>query len=108
MHHSLGGRFAIRSGRWKAVFASGSGGGFSEPSISALFASGSGKAHANPPWDAEHPLGQLYDLSADPGETVNRWSAEPAVVATLYDRLREICRDESSGLPFGVPVGRGG
>jgi arylsulfatase A-like enzyme len=108
VHHSLGGRFAIRSGRWKAVFASGSGGGFSEPSISALFASGSGKAHANPPWDAEHPLGQLYDLSADPGETVNRWSTEPAVVATLYDRLREICRDESSGLPFGVPVGRGG
>jgi arylsulfatase A len=104
VHHSLGGRFAIRAGRWKAVFAAGSGGGFSEPSIEALFASGSGKAHANPPWDASHPEGQLYDVAADPGETVNLWSSSPHVVAALYATLQDICRDETSGLPFGVPI----
>ncbi|MEV4539494.1 arylsulfatase [Asanoa sp. NPDC049518] len=104
VHHSLGGRFALRSGRWKAVFASGSGGGFSEPSIDALFASGSGKAHDNPPWDADHPTGQLYDVAADPGETTDRWAAEPEVVAALYDQLRAICRDETSGFPFDVKV----
>ncbi|MDG4825567.1 arylsulfatase [Asanoa sp. WMMD1127] len=104
VHHSLGGRFALRAGRWKAVFAEGSGGGFSEPSIDALFASGSGKAHANPPWDADHPTGQLYDVHADPFETTDRWADEPEVVAGLYDQLREICRDESSGLPFDVKV----
>lgn len=102
VHHSLGGRFAIRQGSWKAIFAAGSGGGFSEPSISALFGSGSGKAHANPSWDAEHPAGQLYDLAADPGETVNLWDAELAKVNELYAVLQGICRDESSGLPFGV------
>jgi arylsulfatase A len=109
VHHSLGGRFALRAGRWKAVFAAGSGGGFSEPSIGALFASGSGKAHANPPWDADHPEGQLYDLDADPHETVNRWHDEPATVAALYATLQGICRDQTSGLPFGVPLraGRG-
>jgi len=105
VHHSLGGRFAIRSGRWKAVFAPGSGGGFSEPSIDALFRSGSGRAHANPPWDATHPQGQLYDLTADPGEAANLWDERPEVVAALYAALREVCRDESSGLPFDVPVG---
>jgi arylsulfatase A-like enzyme len=106
VHHSLGGRFALRSGRWKAIFAAGSGGGFSEPSITALFSSGSGKAHANPPWDAEHPDGQLYDLVSDPGETLSRWHDEPAAVARLYATAQAICRDESSGLPFGVPVDR--
>ena len=105
VHHSLGGRFAIRSGTWKAIFAAGSGGGFSEPSITSLFSSGSGRAHANPPWDAGHPDGQLYDLLADPGETRNRWHDEPAVVADLYATLRGICRHESNGLPFDVPIG---
>ena len=104
VHHSLGGRFAIRSGRWKAVFAPGSGGGFSEPSIGSLFSSGSGKAHANPPWNAAHPDGQPFDLVAEPGETDNRWHAEPAVVADLYATLRAICREESNGLPFDVPI----
>ncbi|GAA2364766.1 arylsulfatase [Catellatospora methionotrophica] len=105
VHHSLGGRFAIRRGPWKAIFAEGSGGGFSEPSISALFSSGSGKAHANPPWDRDHPQGQLYDVAADPGETVNLWHDRPEVVADLYQALRDICGDASSGLPFDVVTG---
>jgi arylsulfatase A len=104
VHHSLGGRFALRSGHWKAIFCLGSGGGFSEPSISDLFATGTGKAHTAQPFDAAHPDGQLYDMAADPYETTNLWDREPAVVAALYDTLRGICRDESSGLPFDVRV----
>jgi arylsulfatase A-like enzyme len=104
VHHSLAGRFAVRRGRWKALFADGPGGGFSEPSIRELFTSGEGTAMQIPPWDREHPAGQLYDLDVDPGETTNLWSARPDVVARLYDEVRAICRDESSGLPFDVPV----
>ena len=104
VHHSLGGRFALRHGRWKALFASGPGGGFSEPGIRSLFDSGTGRAHTSPPWDAEHPAGQLYDLDADPGETTDRWDAEPSVAARMYDEIRQICHDESSGLPFDVPL----
>jgi arylsulfatase A len=104
VHHSLAGRFAIRSGRWKALFTEGSGGGFSEPSIGSLFSSGSGKAHTTPPWDADHPDGQLYDMVDDPRETTNVWHDRPDVVAALYEQLKEICRDESNGLPFDVPV----
>ncbi|HEX6499057.1 MAG TPA: arylsulfatase [Micromonosporaceae bacterium] len=105
VHHSLGGRFGLRRGRWKAIFSAGSGGGFSEPTITSLFATGSGKAHAAPPWDAEHPAGQLYDVYADPYETKNLWDQEPGVVASMYATLRGICRDESSGLPFDVLLG---
>ena len=104
VHHSLGGRFALRAGRWKAVFAEGSGGGFSDPSVKALFASGSGKAHENPPFDRDHPIGQLFDVEADPTETVDLWAETPDVVADLYRRLQIICGDESSGLPFDVPL----
>jgi len=105
VHHSLGGRFALRSGRWKAIFSAGSGGGFSEPSITDLFATGSGKAHPAPPWDAAHPAGQLYDMDADPAETDNLWDREPKVVASLYSALRDICGDPTSGLAFDVPLG---
>ncbi len=105
VHHSLGGRFALRAGRWKAIFCLGSGGGFSEPSISDLFATGTGKAHAAAPFDAAHPDGQLYDMESDPAETTDLWHREPAVVRSLYDLLRTICRDEANGLPFDVAVG---
>jgi arylsulfatase A-like enzyme len=105
VHHSLGGAFALRRGRWKAIFAAGPGGGFSEPTIASLFDSGTGRAHRSIPWGAEHPDGQLYDLSADPGETRNRWEDEPDVVAQLYDELRSICGDPANGLPFDVPLG---
>jgi arylsulfatase A-like enzyme len=104
VHHSLGGRFALRSGRWKAIFSAGSGGGFSEPSITDLFATGSGKAHPAPPWDADHPAGQLYDMDTDPAETNNLWDASPQIVAVLYDELRRICRTPDSGLTFDVPL----
>lgn len=104
VHHSLAGRFALRRGRWKAIFAAGAGGGFSEPSITSLFKSGSGRAHTSAAWDAQHPAGQLYDVVADPYETTNLWDREPGVVAGMYDELKRICDDESSGLPFDVPL----
>lgn len=104
VHHSLAGRFALRRGRWKAIFAIGAGGGFSEPSITSLFKSGSGEAHSSPGWDAAHPAGQLYDVVADPHETTNLWDRESSVVAEMYEDLKKICSDESSGLPFDVPL----
>ncbi len=102
VHHSLAGRFAIRRGRWKALFSEGSGGGFSEPSISALFSTGTGKAHTAPPWDAEHPAGQLYDVHADPFETTNLWRERPDVVTDLYREACAITCDGANGLPFDV------
>jgi arylsulfatase A len=90
VHHSLGGRFALRYGGWKAVFAAGSGGGFSEPSMT------------NPVWDNENPRGQLYHVTADPYERYDLWDAEPGVVREMYARLQRICVDDSSGLAFGV------
>jgi hypothetical protein len=57
-------------------------------------------------WDADHPEGQLYDVIDDPYETTNRWDTDRAVVADLYDELKKICADESSGLPFDVRLER--
>lgn len=107
VHHSLGGRFALRQGRWKALFSPGPGGGFSEPSIGELWSSGTGKPLASPVWDRAHPDGQLYDLTADPGERNNLWHAEPEVVAAMYEQAKSICGTPASGLPFDVPIGVG-
>lgn len=106
VHHSLSGRFAVRAGRWKAIFSVGSGGGFSDRSISRLF-DGSGEPLEAAPWDAAHPEGQLYDMESDPQETTNLWGEHPELVASLYDSLREICRDATSGLPFDVDLEAG-
>jgi arylsulfatase A len=108
VHHSLAGRFALRRGRWKAIFASDSGGGFSGPAIGSLFTSGTGAAPSPAPWDAEHPDGQLYDMAADPRETTNLWKSEPGLVAELYAELTGLCGDESSGLPADVRLGASG
>jgi arylsulfatase A len=105
VHHSMGGRFAIRRGRWKAIFARGAAGGMSEPTAHQLFADHGVVPHPSPPWDAEHPQGQLYDMANDPGETVNLWDDKPDLVADLYEQLKAMCGDESSGLPFDVPLG---
>jgi arylsulfatase A len=104
VHHSLGGSFALRQGRWKAIFAPGPGGGFSEPTIASLFDSGTGRAHRSLPWDAEHPVGQLYDLEADPGEADDRWASERDVAAAMYDQAKEIVGDPANGLPFDVTI----
>ncbi|GAA0710978.1 hypothetical protein GCM10010199_07870 [Dactylosporangium roseum] len=42
------------------------------------------------------------------GSVIDLRSERPDVMAALYSRLKEICRDESSGLPFDVRVTAGG
>ena len=72
--HSFEGMYAMRSGRFKLIAGLGSG-GFSDPV-----------------WIEPQPLGpmgQLYDLVADPGETEDVFERHPDVVASLVYELRE-------------------
>ena len=74
IHHSSGGMFAIRDGRWKLVAGNGSG-GREEPK---------GKPF-------ERPY-QLYDLESDPSERRNVYDSNPFIAARLegeLDRIRE-------------------
>lgn len=77
VHHSVNGTFAIRQGSWKLIEGLGSG-GFTQP------------VSVEPgPGD---PLGQLYHLGDDPGETNNLYAEHPEVVerlSALLDRYRE-------------------
>ncbi|MBK8979567.1 MAG: arylsulfatase [Planctomycetes bacterium] len=73
--HSMRGLFVLRDGPFKLIDGLGSG-GFTAP------------AHIDPVDGG--PLGQLYDLDRDPGETENRWLAEPERVARMRARLDAI------------------
>ncbi|MEQ3551946.1 arylsulfatase [Pseudonocardia nematodicida] len=97
VHHSREGRFAIRRGRWKAVYCTDSGGGLSAPVEE--FSPGILSRRAEP-FDRDHPEGQLYDVENDPSEQDNLWDSEPALVRELYRDLCDIVREESNGLPF--------
>ena len=77
IHQSGDGMLAIRCGKWKLIEAEGSG-GFTQP-----------KRVRN------SSSGQLYDLKADPEESVNLWLEHPEQVARLQsmlDRLRDADR----------------
>jgi arylsulfatase A-like enzyme len=68
--------FSIRSGPWKLINLLGSG-GFSKP----------GRREPTP----GGPVGQLYNLEDDPGETVNLYELKPDIVESLLaemDRIR--------------------
>ncbi|MCE5277379.1 MAG: sulfatase-like hydrolase/transferase [Planctomycetaceae bacterium] len=76
VHHSITGKFAIRSGKWKLVLCGGSGGWAS-------------------PNDAEAaklglPSIQLYDMQADPGERTNLHAERADVVETLSALLQRL------------------
>jgi arylsulfatase A-like enzyme len=74
---------AIRHGRWKLIPALGSR-GLSEPRL------------LEP--ENGQPTGQLYDLAADPGETMNLWAERPEVVARLqavFEKYRDAGRSRS-------------
>ena len=75
------GSFAIRQGRWKLIQGLGSG-GFSAPRAIDPIEGG--------------PRGQLYDLDADPGESVNLWAEHPDVVVRLSALLDRYKRDGRS------------
>ncbi len=73
VHHSIEGMFAIRQGRWKLIVGQGSGGwskrkGDKGPSV---------------------PPGQLYDMVADVGETLNRYNERPDIVEHLTKLLEK-------------------
>lgn len=80
--HSIGGWFAIRIGNWKLCVSRGSG-GWSAPTERAATEQGL-------------PPLQLFDLSADPGETNNLAAAEPGRVESMLDILRQEVRNGRS------------
>ncbi len=75
VHHSINGSFAVRQGKWKLVNCSGSGG-----------------------WSAKDdpalPPVQLYDMEADPGETVNLYDQNPQKAEELKALLASIIAKE--------------
>jgi len=72
---SANGTMVIRSGEWKLIDQLGSG-GFSKP------------GHIEPgPGD---PVGQLYDLSKDPGETNNLYDQQPEIVERLKKEMDRV------------------
>lgn len=75
------GSFSVREGSWKALFSTGSGGGFSQP--------------AGSPVGPEESGGQLYDLSVDPEETRNLWDEEPERRRRMFEHLREVVASDA-------------
>jgi arylsulfatase A len=73
VHHSINGRFAIRQGKWKLELCPGSGGWSVPRDPEAL--------------RRKLPPVQLYDLTADLGEQLNRQAEHPEVVARLTKLL---------------------
>ena len=76
VYHSSTGLFAIRQGRWKLLLHSGSGGN---------------KEYQRDPAYAVYyskPV-QLYDMTADPYETVNLAESHPEIVAQLTALLKQ-------------------
>jgi len=82
--HSEDGTFAIRRGRWKLILDNRTSGGWMVP-------------EGRPP--VAGTPGQLYDLAEDPGETRDRWSERPDVVADLTALLEKYKRDGRSVPP---------
>lgn len=68
------GALALRAGAAKVILSTGSG-GFSQP--------------VGHPVPASDPRGQLYDLDADPGESVNLWARHPYRVGQMLGRYRD-------------------
>lgn len=82
VHHSINGSFAIRLGQWKLALCPDSG-GWSAPRPGA-------------PAAKNLPPVQLYDLSADIGETKNLEAAHPGIVARLTALLEKQVADGRS------------
>lgn len=76
VHHSIDGKFAIRKGKWKLIFANGSG-GWSSPTEKEAIS------------QQLLPI-QLYDLSKDQKENFKIASKHPEVVQALSKELHSI------------------
>lgn len=74
VHHSISGKFGIRTPKWKLLLAPGSGGWSSPNDARAL--------------ELGLPDIQLYDMGKDPGEQTNVQAEHPAVVAELTALLK--------------------
>jgi arylsulfatase A len=82
VHHSVEGRFAIRSGQWKLILWPGSGGWSAPtPSPSPWLKVPAADLSRLPPF-------QLYDMEADPAETHNVAADHPQIVQRLGRLLR--------------------
>ena len=80
IHHSIGGNFAYRQGKWKLLLSKGSGGWSSPTEKEATL--------------SEAPIAQLYDMENDPGEKYNLYETKSEV----FERLREqLVSDIESG-----------
>ncbi len=77
VHHSIDGSFALREGKWKAIFCRNHGGFPNEPEL------------YGGDQDDDCP-GQLYDMEKDWRETTNLWDRRPEIVEQLRERLRDI------------------
>lgn len=86
IHHSFSGHFAYRTGKWKLILARGSG-GWTSPKENQV-----GKTA---------PKAQLYDLTADPGETNNLYLSEPELSAKL---LKQLAMDVNRGRSTAGPA----
>ena len=71
VHHSIGGTFCIRQGKWKLIAGRGSGG------------------WTRVKTQKTDPPGQLYDMTADPSEKKNLWRENPDVVKRLTALLEK-------------------
>lgn len=89
VQHSGRGVFSLRRGHFKLVLGEGSG-GFTEP--------------VGAPCNATRPVGQLYDLERDPGETTDCWHAHPEIVRAFYEELKEVTGGPASGLSFDIAL----
>ncbi|MGJ8643801.1 MAG: sulfatase family protein [Luteolibacter sp.] len=69
VHHSVGGLFAYRDGKWKILLTKGSGGWTKEAM-------------------ADNSPAQLYDMEADPGETNNLYKTHPEVFERMFSQLK--------------------
>lgn len=90
VNHSGEGRFAIREGRWKLLLWPGSGGWSPPtPSPSKWLETEAADLSRLPPY-------QLYDLDADPAETVNLADRHPEIVQRLGRQLRDCIKNGRS------------